>query len=69
MTYCDNVKQEEQEIRIVKSWRNSDGARTVIFPIPYKLAKKYDIEKPANLFLIPRDDGILLRKVNTEGIK
>lgn len=58
-----------QEIVIVKSWRNTDNARTIVFPLPYKLAEKYHIEKPANLYLIPRDDGILLKKVNLEGIE
>jgi hypothetical protein len=57
------------QIKIVKSWRNHDKARTLIFPLPADLAKKYGIEKPAHLYLIPREDGILLRKVNLEGIK
>ena len=56
------------EIEIVKSWRNTDGCRTIVFPLPYKLAEKDHIEKPAKLYLIPRDDGILLRKVDLEGI-
>ena len=58
-----------KEIEIVKSWRNNDKARTIIFPLPYKLAEKYGIEKPANLYLIPRKDGILLKKVELEGIE
>jgi hypothetical protein len=57
------------QIKIVKSWRNHDKARTLIFPLPADLAKKYGIEKPAHLYFIPREDGILLRKVNLEGIK
>lgn len=60
----DNV----QEFRIVKSWRNNAKKPTILFSIPLDLAKKYDITRPANLFLIPREDGILLRKVDTEGI-
>ena len=58
-----------KEIEIVKSWRNTDGSRTIVFPLPYKLAEKYGIEKPANLYLIPRKDGILLRKVELEEIE
>jgi bifunctional DNA-binding transcriptional regulator/antitoxin component of YhaV-PrlF toxin-antitoxin module len=58
-----------KEIEIVKSWRNNDKARTTVFPLPYKLAEKYGIEKPANLYLIPRKDGILLRKVELEEIE
>jgi len=57
------------EIEIVKSWRNTDGCRTIVFPLPYKLAEKYNIEKPAKLYLIPRNDGILLRKVDLERIE
>ncbi|MDP9305305.1 MAG: hypothetical protein M3O68_03055 [Thermoproteota archaeon] len=57
------------EIEIVKSWRNTDGCRTIVFPLPYKLAEKYHIEKPAKLYLIPREDGILLKKVDLEGIE
>jgi hypothetical protein len=57
------------EIEIVKSWRNTDGCRTIVFPLPYKLAEKYHIEKPAKLYLIPRKDGILLKKVDLEGIE
>ena len=66
MTQTESMKGEQ--VIIVKSWRNSDGARTIVFPLPYKLAEKYHIEKPANLYLIPRDDGILLRKVDLEEI-
>jgi hypothetical protein len=58
-----------EEIVIVKSWRNTDGCRTIVFPLPYKLAEKYHIEKPANLYLIPREDGILLKKVELGGIE
>jgi hypothetical protein len=67
MSFNDTVSKEE--IVIVKSWRNADKARTLVFPLPYKLAEKYHIEKPANLYLIPRDDGILLKKVDLEGIE
>jgi hypothetical protein len=64
-----NDSMSEGGIVIVKSWRNTDNARTIVFPLPYKLAVKYHIEKPANLYLIPRDDGILLKKVDLEGIE
>jgi hypothetical protein len=64
------VKEEQgNQVKIVKSWRNHDKARTLIFPLPADLAKKYGIEKPAHLYFIPRDDGILLRKVDLEEIK
>ena len=56
-------------IEIVKSWRNTDGSRTIVFPLPYRLAEKYHIEKPVKLYLIPREDGILLKKVDLEGIE
>jgi hypothetical protein len=59
----------KDEIEIVKSWRNTDNCRTIVFPLPYKLAERYHIEKPAKLYLIPREDGILLKKVNFEGIE
>lgn len=64
-----NVIVSKTEIEIVKSWRNTDGCRTIVFPLPYKLAEKYHIEKPARLYLIPRQDGILLKKVDLEGIE
>jgi len=67
MSFNDTVSKEE--IVIVKSWRNTDNSRTIVFPLPYKLAEKYHIEKPGNLYLIPREDGILLRKVDLEGIE
>ena len=64
-----NETREDEQVIIVRFSRNTDNARTVVFPLPYSLAKKYSIEKPANLYLIPREDGILLRKVNLEGIR
>jgi hypothetical protein len=64
-----NHTMSKDEIVIVKSWRNTDSARTIVFPLPYKLAEKYHIEKPANMYLIPREEGILLKKVDLEGIK
>jgi hypothetical protein len=67
MTFYYTMSKEE--IVIVKSWRNTDNARTIVFPLPYKLAEKYDIQKPASLYLIPRQDGILLKKVDLEGIE
>ena len=60
---------QKDEVLIVRAWRNTDRNRTLIFPLPYKLAEKYGIDKPTNLFLIPREDGILLRKVDLEGIE
>jgi len=67
MSFCYSMTKAE--IEIVKSWRNTDGCRTIVFPLPYKLAEKYHIEKPAKLYLIPREDGILLKKVDLEGIE
>jgi hypothetical protein len=58
-----------EKFRIIKSWRHTKKSRSVSFALPFDIAGKYNIEHPAHLFVIPRDDGILLRKVDTEGIK
>ncbi|HKU82761.1 MAG TPA: hypothetical protein VJP58_01860 [Candidatus Nitrosocosmicus sp.] len=53
MSLNESMSRVSSEIEIVKSWRNTDGCRTIVFPLPYKLAEKYHIEKPATLYLIP----------------
>jgi hypothetical protein len=64
-----NENMTEEELFIVKSWRNSDSSPTIVSPLPQKLAERYHIEKPAHLYFIARDDGILLRKLDLKGIK
>jgi hypothetical protein len=64
VSLIDNMTKEKiQKFRIVKSWRNNNSEKsTIIFSIPQDLAKQYDISRPANLFLITCENGILLKK-------
>jgi hypothetical protein len=68
-THLKTQVNDSVKIRIIKSWRHTNTSRAVSFAIPFEIAQKYSIEHPVNLFVIPREDGILLRKVDTEGIK
>jgi len=63
------LPDKQNRVRIIKSYKNGSKLSTLLFCIPKDIAKAYDIEKPANLYLIPRKDGILLTKVPMEGIQ
>jgi len=66
----EKQKQEpKQKIWIIKSWRDSKKSKSLVFCLPKDIGDKYDIDKPCSLYLIPRSDGILLRKVDLESVK
>jgi len=64
-------KQNEQlpSITIAKTWRQTPAQRTVVFAIPRKMAEFYDLSKPSTIYLIPKKDGIMLKKLNLENVK
>jgi hypothetical protein len=63
------TQKEVQRIRIIHSYRVSHKCNTLLFSIPHDIRKQYGLDKPTSLYVIPKKDGILLRKVDLEGIK
>jgi len=59
-------KTTDNDARIVRSRLTAKTAKTVIFTIPRSLAKKYHLDEPTDMILFPRDDGILMRKLQVE---
>ena len=56
-------KEESEDYEIAKSWTLHSESDTLVFCISRKLAQRYNLKKPCRLLLIPKDDGILLKKM------
>lgn len=70
MSVVDNVTvKEEQGVRIMHSYGKSRNSQTLIFSIPKDIREKYDLSKPASLYLIPKEDYFILKKVDLESVK
>lgn len=73
MYVIGNVVQmkEEQEkgVRIIHSYRVSKNSETIIFGIPKDIREQYDFSKPTSLYLIPKKDYLILKKVDLESVK
>lgn len=58
-----------EETRVVRTrWMNND-ANTILLTIPVQLRKKYDLDQPTNVLMIPTDDGILIKRLEMETTK
>jgi hypothetical protein len=68
MSVIENVKEEDNRIRIIHSWRVNKKSPTLIFAIPKDLRERYHLEDPGSMYLIPQKNGILLKKVDLEEI-
>jgi hypothetical protein len=56
-----------KEPRVVKTWLGGGNSKyrsqSVMLTIPLGFAKDYDLDKPANVLVIPTENGLLLRKL------
>ena len=64
----EHMKPEE-DFEVAKSFADHRNRRTLVFCIPSKLAQRYDLKKPCKLLLIPKEAGILLKKMELKGIE
>ena len=72
MSIMDNVtmkEEQEQGVRIIHSYGKSKDSPTLIFSIPKDIREQYDLSKPTSLYLIPKKDYFILRKVDLESVK
>jgi hypothetical protein len=68
-TTLDVGMRMKKEFQVVKSYAQSKQKNTIILSIPHELAKQYGFDVPQHLLMVPRDDGILIKKLNTDGIE
>jgi bifunctional DNA-binding transcriptional regulator/antitoxin component of YhaV-PrlF toxin-antitoxin module len=47
----------------------NNDANTILLTIPVQLRKKYDLDQPTNVLMIPTDDGILIKRLEMETMK
>jgi hypothetical protein len=59
-------QQMKEEYEIAKSWTLHPESDTLVFCISRNLAKRYNLKKPCRLVLIPKEDGILLKKMEVK---
>jgi len=64
-----NMTDMKKNIQIVKSYNPKKQQNTIIVTIPHELAKEYGFDVPQHLVMVPKNNGILIRKLNTEGIE
>ena len=61
-----NNDMEKEDPRIVRTrWMNKD-ANTILLTIPVQFRKKYRLDQPTNVLMIPTDNGILVKKLEME---
>jgi hypothetical protein len=62
MSSLDYMKPKQPII--IKSWFGGDPKKkSIIMPIPKSICSDYNLQEPTNIILIPKEDGILLRKL------
>ena len=53
--------------KIMKTWLSGGNAKcipkSVMLTIPAQFAKDYDLAEPANVLVIPTENGLLIRKL------
>jgi hypothetical protein len=59
------VMNQISESRVIRTWRSGGNSlsKSILFTIPIEYAKKYDLNEPSNVVVIPTDEGILLKKI------
>jgi hypothetical protein len=60
---------EKKDPKVVRTWRNNQVSSTILLSLPHDLAKKHGIGVHTNLLAIDTDQGILLKKLNLEGVE
>ena len=61
-------EEEQQEVRIIHSYKPNRKSPTILIAIPKEIREQYNLDKPCSLYLIPKKDGFFLKKVDLEGI-
>jgi hypothetical protein len=53
--------------RVIKTWLSGGSKKfipkSVLMTIPSEFTKDYDLDKPANVLVIPTENGLLIRKL------
>jgi hypothetical protein len=63
-----NNDMKKEDPRIVRTrWMNKD-ANTILLTIPHQFRKRFQLDQPTNVLMIPTDNGILIKKLETEVI-
>jgi len=69
MSKTINENMENQDMRIVRTrWMNKE-ANTILFTIHHQFKKRYHLDEPTSVLVIATDNGILIRKLDTETMK
>jgi hypothetical protein len=69
MSKTINENMENQDMRVVRTrWMNNDSS-TILLTIPHQFRKKYRLDQPTSVLMIPTDSGILIKKLETETMK
>ncbi len=55
--------EDNNEPKIVRTWRNNKVSGTILLTLPHDLAKKHGIGVHTNLLAIDTTEGILLRRL------
>jgi hypothetical protein len=54
----------------VRTWRSGgETSNTILFTIPIYLSRRNQLNEPANVLMILTDQGILIRRLETEETK
>jgi hypothetical protein len=53
------------ESRVIRTWRSGGKniSNSILFTIPSEYARKYELDEPTNVLIIPMEEGILLKKL------
>jgi hypothetical protein len=58
-----------KDTRVARTrWMNKD-ANTILLTIPHQFRKRFQLDQPTNVLMIPTDNGILIKKLETEVIR
>jgi hypothetical protein len=58
-----------KDTRVARTrWMNKD-ANTILLTIPVLFRKKYHLDQPTNVLMIPVDEGILIKRLEMEVIR
>ena len=53
---------DKTEIEIIKTW-HGNRKKTILLALPSAISRRYDLDKPTYVVLEPKQDGILLKKL------
>lgn len=58
-----NLSQMQQDFRIVKTRLAVKDKHSIVVTIPNSLLSRYGLSEPTHIILLPRENGILMRKL------